>query len=533
MWAKGQLLLVNPWIYDFAAYNSWIEPLGMLTIAAAVRGSGYGVTVIDCLAPHAGMPRPHADGSGKLFKAVVEKPGVAALVPRRLGRYGLPVERFEAALAAAPAPDLVLVASGMTYWYPGVLEAIRRIRARFGGVPVALGGVYATLCPDHARQFSGADQVIAGPGVVAALRLADQVTGQDSNPDRLADPRSWPLPARDLVPRSYAAVLTSWGCPYRCTYCASHRLQPAFIRREPDGLVEEIAACTRRGVRRFVFYDDALLAGLQLAPIEEISFKSRDGTTINGFMVKPPDYREGTRYPTVLRIHGGPVSQFGCAMDLWYDPCLQVLAARGYVVLAVNPRGSSGRGEAFARSVFADWGDKDAQDVIAAVDFAIARGVADQERLGVGGWSYGGILTNHVIARDHRFKAATSGAGMSNMLAGYGTDMYLREWEEELGRPWEATAKWLKISFPFLHADRITTPTLFLCGEKDSNVPLLNSEQMYQALRSLGRDTKLVIYPGQYHIFTRPSYLQDRMKRYVAWYDEHLRPEAAARGTSQ
>jgi len=271
MQAKGQLLLVNPWIYDFAAYNTWIEPLGLLTVAAALRDSGYGVTVIDCLAPYAGMPRPHADGSGKLVKTVVDKPAAVALIPRRFGRYGLPVERFDAALVAAPTPDLVFVASGMTYWYPGVVEAIRRIRARLGGVPVAVGGVYATLCPDHARQVSGADQVIAGPGVVAALRLADQVTGHDSDPDRLADPRTWPLLARDLVRRPYAAVLTSWGCPYRCTYCASHRLQPAFIRREPEVVVEEIAACARRGVRRFAFYDDALLidAERHLAPILE------------------------------------------------------------------------------------------------------------------------------------------------------------------------------------------------------------------------------------------------------------------------
>jgi dipeptidyl aminopeptidase/acylaminoacyl peptidase len=290
----------------------------------------------------------------------------------------------------------------------------------------------------------------------------------------------------------------------------------------------EVFAVDGTELRQLSRQNDNLLAELRLASVEEISFKSRDGTTINGFMVKPPDYRGDTRCPTVLRIHGGPVSQFGCAMDLWYDPCLQVLAARGYVVLAVNPRGSSGRGEAFARAIYADWGNKDAQDVIAAIDYAIARGVADPKRLGVGGWSYGGILTNYVIARDRRFKAATSGAGMSNMLAGYGTDMYLREWEEELGRPWDATAKWLRLSFPYLHSDRIVTPTLFLCGEKDFNVPLLNSEQMYQALRSLGRDTKLVIYPGQYHTFTRPSYLQDRMKRYLDWYDQHLRRDAAA-----
>ena len=271
MLAKGQLLLINPWIYDFAAYNSWIEPLGLLTIAAALRDSGYGVTVVDCLAPHPGMPRPHADGSGKLVKTAVDKPTAVALIPRRFGRYGLPAEQFEAALAAAPTPDLVLVASGMTYWYPGVFEAIRRIRARFGGVPVVLGGVYATLCPDHARQFSGADQVITGSGVVAALRLADQATGSDSDPDRLADPRSWPPPAHDLASRPYAAVLTSWGCPYHCTYCASHRLQPAFVRRQPQAVVEEITACALRGVRHFAFYDDALLidAERHLGPILE------------------------------------------------------------------------------------------------------------------------------------------------------------------------------------------------------------------------------------------------------------------------
>ena len=271
MRAKGRLLLINPWIYDFAAYDSWIEPLGLLEIAAALRYSGYDITVIDCLAPHAGMPRPHSDGSGKLTKTLVDKPAAVAFVPRRFGRYGLPVEQFEAALAAAPTPDLVLVSSGMTYWYPGVVEAIRRIRARFGSAPIALGGIYASLCPDHARRFSGADLVIAGSGVVAALRLADQVTGRDSDPDRLTDPRSWPAPAHDLSLRPYAAILTSWGCPYHCTYCAGHLLQPAFVRRGPDLVVEEIADCARRGIRHFAFYDDALLidADRHLVPILE------------------------------------------------------------------------------------------------------------------------------------------------------------------------------------------------------------------------------------------------------------------------
>jgi dipeptidyl aminopeptidase/acylaminoacyl peptidase len=254
--------------------------------------------------------------------------------------------------------------------------------------------------------------------------------------------------------------------------------------------------------------------------VEPISFKSRDGTPVNGFAVKPPDFAAGRRYPTILRIHGGPVSQY----QYEFDSQLQTLAGHGYLVVVANPRGSSGRGERFSAAIFADWGNKDAQDVLAAVDYAVAQGLADPVRLGVGGWSYGGILTNYVIAQDRRFKAAVSGASISNVLAGYGTDQYVREYEAELGVPWKAADTWVKLSFPFLHADRITTPTLFLCGDKDFNVPLLNSEQMYQALRSLGVETQLVIYPGQHHGINQPSYRRDRLERYLAWYDRYLKP---------
>jgi hypothetical protein len=132
--AKGHVLLVNPWIYDFAAHNLWIEPLGLLTIAAALRDNGWAVTVIDCLAPHPGTPRPRPDGSGKFLKTVLDRPDPVAHIPRRYGRYGLPFDQFDAALAATPIPDLVLVASGMTYWYPGVVEAIRRVRGRRAGL---------------------------------------------------------------------------------------------------------------------------------------------------------------------------------------------------------------------------------------------------------------------------------------------------------------------------------------------------------------------------------------------------------------
>jgi dipeptidyl aminopeptidase/acylaminoacyl peptidase len=281
----------------------------------------------------------------------------------------------------------------------------------------------------------------------------------------------------------------------------------------------EVFAVEASGLRRLSRQNDPWLAQVRLAGVEEISFQSRDGTQINGFMLKPPDYRPGTRYPTILRIHGGPVWQY---FHDFANLDWQVLAANGYVVLGVNPRGSSGRGEKFASAIFAAWGAKDGDDVLAAVDHAVGQGIADPERLGVGGWSYGGILTNQVIVRDHRFKAAISGAGQGNALIGYGTDMYALEYELELGKPWANFDAWRRVSQPFLRADRIVTPTLFVCGQEDWNVPVINSEQMFQALKSLDRETELVIYPGESHEIRRPSFVLDRMERYLAWYGRYL-----------
>lgn len=265
-------------------------------------------------------------------------------------------------------------------------------------------------------------------------------------------------------------------------------------------------------------HNDEWLASAQLGTTEEISFLSKDGTRISGFVVRPAGFIAGQRYPTLLWIHGGPVSQYANSFALPW----QILASQGYVIVAANPRGSSGRGEAFTAAIYKDWGGKDSEDVLAAVDHVVQQGIADPNRLGVGGWSYGGILTNVVIAKDTRFKSATSGASISNVLAGYGTDMYIREYEMELGVPWKNLDTYLHNSYAFLHADRIKTPTLFLCGDQDFNVPLLNSEQMYQALRSLGVPTQLVIYPGQHHGIRKPSYLKDRMQRYVDWHGKYL-----------
>jgi dipeptidyl aminopeptidase/acylaminoacyl peptidase len=269
---------------------------------------------------------------------------------------------------------------------------------------------------------------------------------------------------------------------------------------------------------RLIADQNTWLEDRTLAPVEEITFRSADGTMIDGFLVKPVGYVAGKRYPTILRIHGGPVYQFSHEfMDDW-----QVLAANGFAVVAANPRGSSGRGFEFAKAIYADWGVKDTADVLAAVDHVVAMGVADPGRLGIGGHSYGGILTDQVIARDSRFKGAVSSAGVANIFGSWGADMYIREYEQELGLPWRNRESYERVSYPFFNADRISTATLFLCHELDDNVPCIGSMQMYQALKATAVPTRLVIYPGEYHGLTVPSYLEDRMKRMLDWYGLYL-----------
>ena len=288
----------------------------------------------------------------------------------------------------------------------------------------------------------------------------------------------------------------------------------------------EVYALEQGRLRALSAHNRALFAELTLGAVEDIAFKSRDGTEIHGQVVKPPNIAPGRRYPAILWIHGGPNGQDDHSLELeGYSPALerQQFATRGYVVLAINYRGSTGRGAAFARSITADWGHKEVEDLLAGVDYVSARGLVDPARLGVGGWSYGGLLTDYVIASDKRFKAAISGAGSGNQLSTFGSDEYFLQYNAELGPPWQQFARWIKVSYPFFHADRIHTPTLFLGGEKDFNVPIAGGEQMYQSLRALGVPTKLVVYPGEYHVLTRPSYLVDRSQRYLEWMDKYLR----------
>ncbi len=271
---------------------------------------------------------------------------------------------------------------------------------------------------------------------------------------------------------------------------------------------------------RVTGHNDDFLSKVLVAETRNIQFHSADGTEVEGFVTFPPDFVEGQRYPTLLRIHGGPVSQFNHGFQFES----QLFAANGYVVVRTNPRGSSGYGQDFSAALWADWGNPDFRDVMAGVDYAIEQGWSDPDRLGVGGWSYGGILTNYVITQTNRFQGAITGASEVLYIANYGHDHYQRQWEAELGLPWEGDNRenWERIS-PFNRVEHIETPTLIMGGEQDWNVPILNSEQLYQALRRRGIETQLVVYPDQSHGIRVPTYQVDRYERYLGWYNEHVR----------
>lgn len=273
-----------------------------------------------------------------------------------------------------------------------------------------------------------------------------------------------------------------------------------------------------RDLEQLTFTNQAFLNQVQLSEVENITFNSGDGTEIEGFIYKPPGFDPQLQYPTLLRIHGGPVSQY----DFNFNFDAQLFAANGYVVLMTNPRGSSGYGQDFSRQLWAAWGVKDFEDVMAGVDYVLEQGYADPQRLGVGGWSYGGILTNYVITKSDRFAAAITGASEVLYRSNYGHDHYQLQWETELGLPWETPENWERIS-PFNDVANIVTPTLIMGGEHDWNVPILNSEQLYQALKRLGRETQLVVYPDEHHGIQRPSFILDRYERYLGWYDRFLK----------
>lgn len=380
---------------------------------------------------------------------------------------------------------------------------------------------------EYATKHLGISPATGGAAKVLTLKL-DRVT---SDPHFSPDGRNVYFIADDDGTQNLCRVPVRGGdvsCP-----SAARQMLYAYSVANNGAIAEQINLMDRpdevyfratdtEKPTRLTHTNDELVSQLKLAQGEYIHFKSKDGTSVAGYLYKPADYVAGKKYPTLLRPHGGPVWSFYAE----FQAQAQLMAANGYVSLLPNPRGSTGYGQKFSQAIFADWGNKDYQDDMAIVDYAVEKGIADPDKLGVGGHSYGAISTDFIIVQTTRFKAAISDAGEALNISNYGHDQYQKDYETELGRPWENEEVWKKLS-PFYRITNITTPTLFMGGDSDWNVPILGGEQMYQALKSLGRTTELVVYPGEYHEFRTPSHIKDRYQRQLAWYGHYVKGDSA------
>lgn len=263
-------LLINPWIYDFSAYDCWSKPIGLLSLASLLRMNGAEVFFIDCLDPlnedllHKRqnlMPKRKSTGEGRYLRQFIPKPDSLKGVPRNFYSYGITPHHFLKSLKSMPVPDIVMLTSMMTYWYPAVFATVRLVHQALPGVPVVLGGNYVTLCPEHASR-SGAEFILPGPAELTIPIIMKNLNNQDMDflpNDKNLD--SYPYPAFDLIPLpDQIPIMASRGCPYHCSYCASNLINERFRRRDPILIADEIEHWySHLHVRHFSFYDDALL----------------------------------------------------------------------------------------------------------------------------------------------------------------------------------------------------------------------------------------------------------------------------------
>jgi dipeptidyl aminopeptidase/acylaminoacyl peptidase len=251
---------------------------------------------------------------------------------------------------------------------------------------------------------------------------------------------------------------------------------------------------------------------------ELLRYKSFDGTEIEALLLKPRGYTDGTKLATVVLVHGGPTG----AWSETFEPWGQMLAARGYAVFYPNIRGSTGYGHRFLEMNRGDWGGGDFKDIMAGVDFLVARGIADPNRLGIGGWSYGGYMAAWAITQTQRFKAAVSGAGMSDLATEFGTEDGSAYDEWFYGLPYEKPEGFARSS-PITYIKNARTPTLILHGEADQTDPLGQSQMLYRALKRYGVEAEFVVYPREPHGLQEEKHLIDRLNRIVRWFDSHLK----------
>jgi radical SAM superfamily enzyme YgiQ (UPF0313 family) len=257
------VLLVNPWIHDFAAFDLWARPMGLLILANRLRSQGWEPILVDCLDAHhpdMGVPKEKPNGTARFPRSPIRKPEALQTIPRQFSRYGVSPEAVRKELGSLPVPSAILVTSLMTYWYTGVRETVGLLREIHPRVPLLLGGIYASLLPDHAREQCRPDEIIVGPGEAQAARALFKATGVAPR-DNERRPGLEFSPALDLLRHvRFLPLLTSRGCPYRCAYCASKRLVPSFVRRPVEDVLREIrSARISYGITDIALYDDAFL----------------------------------------------------------------------------------------------------------------------------------------------------------------------------------------------------------------------------------------------------------------------------------
>jgi len=263
----------------------------------------------------------------------------------------------------------------------------------------------------------------------------------------------------------------------------------------------------------------------RVQPVEELWHESDDGTEVQGWLIKPPGFRKDRKYPLAVEIHGGPHVMWSAAeATMWHE--WQLLASAGYVVFFCNPRGSDGYGFAFKDAIHDDWGGPDMADILSGVDHVVKRGFVDERRLCVTGGSFGGFMTAWIVGQDRRFAAAVAQRGVYEMLSFYGTTDVSRliEWEFD-ARPWEDPLK-LWAAAPIAHAEKIQTPLLILHSENDFRVPIAGAEELFVALRKLGKTVKFVRFPEEGHELSRsgqPKRVVKRLEHILAWFEEHAK----------
>jgi dipeptidyl aminopeptidase/acylaminoacyl peptidase len=307
------------------------------------------------------------------------------------------------------------------------------------------------------------------------------------------------------MPRVESEPIVDW--PIAVTLSGQARPAEVWVQRSLSGY-------------RITSHNDAQFAGSILSLPQDVSFKSFDGTEIQGWLMKPVGWREDRKYPLILSIHGGPHGMSGWA----FNPNFQVYAARGYAVLYMNPRGSSGYGQKFADGTLNEWGGGDYRDLMIGVDEVLKRNTwIDPDRLGVTGGSYGGFMTNWIITQTPRFKAAVSVASVSNLISFYSTSVYQDLVHAEFGGfPWDNYDLLWQWS-PLRYVKQAQTPTLFIHGEQDNDVHITQAEEMYMALKRRGVETVLVRYPREGHGLREPRHRVDALQRTLAWFDRFLK----------